>query len=186
MTTTALAKPIATDEWAVLQMLASTIFESHLYPGIGSTAGAAVVLLTARDLGIPYTAALQGIHMINGKPSISPALAWGIIRASGQLKSYSIVDFIDDKGEPGCTVTMERIGWEPYTITITVEDARRAGILKPGGGWEAWPANMTRWRAIGFVEDIVFPDLLFGIRRSDEFGAEIDQQGNVIIEAEAA
>ena len=182
--TTALAKTIQPDEWAMIQMMSMTIFESHAFPGVSSPATAAVLLLTARDLGIPYSAALQGIDMINGKPSVRPALVWAIIRASGLLESFTVKDHTDAKGIPtACTVTLTRKGDQPYSVTVTMEDAQRAGLVKPNSGWTSWPANMLRARALGFVEDIVFPDLLYGIKRSDEYGADEAARELVIEEA---
>ena len=59
----------------------------------------------------------------------------------------------------------------------------KAGLIKAGGNWEKYGANMLRWRAIGFVTDVVFPDLLAGMKRADEYGGQIDTDGNVVSEA---
>jgi len=185
--TTALAKPLQPDEWGMLQALATTIFESHLFPSASSPSAAAAIMLTGRDLGVGYAAALQGITMIKNKVTISPALAWGIITASGQLEDWNIGDLTDAKGNAtGCLVTMKRLHGNSYSVLYTVEDAARAGLVKPDSNWISYPANMCRWRAIGFCADILFPDLLFGIRRYDELGGNITPDGEIIFEEAAA
>ena len=59
-------------------------------------------------------------------------------------------------------------------------DAERAGVIKPGSGWEKYPANMLRWRAIGFCADVVFGDVIGGLKRADELGADLTPDGDVI------
>jgi hypothetical protein len=39
---------------------------------------------------------------------------------------------------------------------------------------------MLLWRCVGFVADVVCPDLLGGLKRADEYGAAIDPGGDVI------
>ena len=67
-----------------------------------------------------------------------------------------------------------------YTLTYTMDDARRAGLVKPDSAWETYPANMLRWRAIGFWLDVVMPDIIGGMKRADEFGAVVDANGDVV------
>jgi hypothetical protein len=39
---------------------------------------------------------------------------------------------------------------------------------------------MLRWRCIGFVIDVLFPDVCGGLKRADEFGATVDEEGNIV------
>jgi hypothetical protein len=92
-----------------------------------------------------------------------------------------IEDIKDSKGEPErCRVWMKRDNGFEYTVEFSMADAKRAGLIKPGGGWESYPANMLRWRAIGFCADVVFPDLIGGLKRADELGADLTSGGDVI------
>ena len=184
MTTTALARsPMDVGEWGLILTVAQSVADSHLFPQAGTPSAAASILLAARDLGISYLAALQGLQMIQGKLTISPALAWGIVTASGELDDYTIDDLADGAGNAvGCRVWMKRRNGKDYAVVWTVEDAKRAGLVKPGGAWVSYPANLCRWRAVGFVIDVLFPDLLLGLKRADEFGATVDASG-VVIEA---
>jgi hypothetical protein len=74
---------------------------------------------------------------------------------------------------------MKRSNGFAYSVEFTIDDAKQAGLVKPDSAWEKYPANMLRWRAVGFCADVVFPDILGGLKRTDELAA-VDEQGNVI------
>jgi hypothetical protein len=104
-----------------------------------------------------------------------------MIHSSPVCAGVKIEDLSNDKGEPtGCRVWMKRTNGLEYTVTWTMADARQAGVVKPGSGWDHYPANMLRWRAIGFCADVVFPDVIGGMKRADEYGADLTPDGDVI------
>jgi hypothetical protein len=173
-TTTALTKPITPDTWSLIQAVAPAAHASRLF-GTASPEQAMLIMLYGHELGLPITAAFGNIYLIDGKLSIAPKLALGLIYQSGLLTKLDIQE------QPNaCTVTIQRRGQQPYTLTYTLDQAKRAGVVKPGSGWDKYEANMLRWRAIGFCSDIVFPDVIAGLSRADEFGAVIDVEGNVV------
>ena len=61
-----------------------------------------------------------------------------------------------------CSVTLGR-GDERITCTYTVDDARKAGLVKTGGAWERYGRQMLRWRAIGDALRLIAPDLVMGL-----------------------
>jgi hypothetical protein len=92
-----------------------------------------------------------------------------------------IENIINDEDKPwACKVWMRRVGGFEYTAIFTMDDAKRAGLIKPEGGWDKYPANMLRWRAIGYCADIVFPDVIGGMLRPEELGATVNIEGEVI------
>lgn len=173
-----LARPrdISPGVMAMIMSLAPVIHQSRLF-GVASLEQAATVMLKGHELGLPLTAAFELIHIVQGKPSLSPRGALAIIMSSGLLAELMI-----DEQTDSCTVTMKRTNGFTYTTSFTMDDARRAGVIKDGGGWQSYPANMLRWRAIGFCADVVFPDVLAGMKRADEFGAPITPNGDVIVQ----
>lgn len=180
--TTALAKPqrLTPEIWKMIEAVAPTMHQSRLF-GVSSPEQAAAIMLRGYELGLPLTASFEFIQMIQGKPSLSPKGALAIAQNSGELEEFKVEDFTDSQGTPTkCRVTGKRRGGMPYTIEITMDDARRAGLVKPGSGWESWPANMLRWRTVGFFLDVLMPDITGGMKRSDEYGAEITPAGDVI------
>ena len=160
--------------------LAPTFKESRLF-GVATDAQAATICLKGYELGLSLTASFELIHVIDSKPAISPRGALALILNSPLLENLEIKDENDDKGAPwACTVTMKRKNGFSYTARFTMDDAKRAGLIKAGSGWEKYPANMLRARAIGYCADVVFPDVLGGLKRADEFGANLDTGGNVV------
>lgn len=134
-----------------------------------------MIMAKGFELGMPITAAFELIQVIQGKPTLSPRGALALVQASGLLERMDIQE------QPGaCTVTMKRRWGDSYTLTWTLDDAKKAGIVKTDGAWETYPANMLRWRAIGFVIDVLFSDVTGGLKRADEFGAAINAEGDVV------
>jgi ribosomal protein L37AE/L43A len=86
-------------EFMALAMMARTLAGSGIIPSAlrGKPADVLVVLLTARDLQIPATTALSQIHVIDGKPTLSPKLLSARVQRMGMgrivqaYKSESLV-----------------------------------------------------------------------------------------------
>jgi len=144
--------------------------------GVASKEQAAAIMLKGYELGLSLSGSFEYIHIVEGKPSLSPRGALALILGSPLNGGVKITE------EPGkCTVWMKRAdnGFE-HTVTWTMDDAQKAGVIKPKSGWEHYPANMLRWRAVGFCADVVFPDLTGGMKRADEYGADLTPDGDVI------
>lgn len=73
------------DEFLTLCQLARVYSQSGIVPRAlkGKPADVLVVLMTGRDLGIPLTAALRKVYVIEGQPSIAPQLKLSLIRKKG-------------------------------------------------------------------------------------------------------
>jgi hypothetical protein len=176
---TALSSPrdVSPGLWNMIQSIAPTVHQSRMF-AVASPEQAQMIMLKGYELGLPLTAAFEFIHIVQNRPTLSPRGALALIQQSGLLAELQIEDTPD-----ACTVTMQRL--QPrfsYSCSFSLEDAKRASLIKPDGAWTSYPANMLRWRAIGFCADVVFPDVLAGMKRADEFGATIDLNGDVIQE----
>jgi hypothetical protein len=166
--------------WQMINEIAPVCHKSRLF-GVSSAEAAAAIMLKGYELGLGITTAFEYISVIQGRTSLKPIGAWALVLNSGELENWSIEDEDDDNGNPfACTVMLIRKGGAKYMSRITMDDARRSGHIKEGSGWESYPANMLRWRALGFAIDVVFPDVQGGMKRADEFGATVDAEGNVI------
>ena len=149
--------------------------------GVSNAEQAAAIMLKGYELGLGLTASFEFVQVVQGKPTLSPRGMLALIQTSPECAGIKVVDDVDPKGQPySCTVTMKRRNGFEYTTSFTMDDAKRAGVVKPDGAWTTYPANMLRWRAIGFCADVVFPDLIGGMKRSDELGANISPSGDVI------
>jgi hypothetical protein len=169
----------------VIQSLAPIVQASRMF---GVTAEqAAVVMLKGHELGIGLATAFEFIHVIDGKPSISPKGMMALIHGSGQV-DVRVTRLPEDKSKPlvgyECHMKRRDSGFE-YTARFTLEDAKKAELIKPHGNWDKYPENMCMWRAIGFAADVVCPDLGGGMYRPEELGAVVDSDGEPVIEGTA-
>jgi hypothetical protein len=173
-------QPLTPSIWQMIMAVAEPIHKSRLF-GTSSPEQAAATMLKGYEMGLSLTSSFELIHVIQGKAGLSPRGALALIQQSPLCAKLEIEDIQDDQGNPwACTVTMERTNGFSYTSTVTMADAQRAGLVKKGSGWENWPANMLRWRAVGFCADVVFPDVIGGMKRTDELGADLDQGGEIV------
>ncbi len=161
--------------WQDIKDQATVLVRSGLLPASVRTAEAAVaIIMTGREMGIGPMQSFAGIHVIEGKPSISPQLMLSQIRRSGLLVAMKVEDL-----DGACRVTLQRRGEEQYSVTYTLDEAKRAGLLTKLN-WQRYQANMLRWRAIGYAADVVFPDVVRGYNLPDEMGAITGPDGEVL------
>ena len=166
------------DMWRMIAEIAPTMAQSRLF-GVATPEQAASIMLKGYELGLSLTASFEFIHIIDGKPGLSPRGALALIQQDTNFGGLEVKDITDTNGQPyACRVTMTRKNGFSYTVEFNMEDAKRADLVKKSGGWEKYPANMLRWRAIGYAADVVFPDVLGGMKRVDELGGAITSKGD--------
>jgi hypothetical protein len=143
-------------EFQILQVLAKNASASGLYNGVGSEQKILMVLLAARELGIPPMQALNGgLWNIQGKIEISARLMTSMIRRCG----HSInVKMISDKE---CILEGTRTdNGDSFSASFTIEEAQRAGLVRPGSNWIKYPQDMLYARAISRLARRLFPDVI--------------------------
>jgi hypothetical protein len=164
----------------MIQAIAPTMHQSRLF-GVTSPDQAAAILLKGYELGLSFTASFEFLQVVQGKTAMIPRGALAMILNSPLCAGVKIDDLKDNAGSPtGCTVWMKRTNGFEYTVTWTMTDAIKAGVVKPESGWASYPGNMLRWRAVGFCADVVFPDVIGGMKRADELGADLTPEGDVV------
>lgn len=174
-------RPLTPQVWQMIEAIAPTIHSGRLLLGQGNADTAASIMLKGYELGLPLTAAFDLIHVIQGKPGLSPRGALAILHDSPVKAELKITRLTDDKGKfVGYEAYGKRTNGFEFTARFTMEDAARAGLVKKDSGWEKYPENMCLWRAIGFMSDVVFPDVLSGMKFADQLGAELTPDGDVI------
>ena len=81
-----------------------------------------VAVQTGAELGLKPMQSLQGISVINGRPSI-----WGDAMRALVISHPEFEDLHEDKQDTYCTVTLKRRGRSAVVTTFTMEDAKKAG-----------------------------------------------------------
>ena len=156
-------------------------FHACRWYGLTSPEQAIVVMTKAVELGLPFTAAFDFIDVIEGRPSLKPIGALALIHRNGRFDVK-----IDDSTPDRCTVWMRRrdTGFE-HTVTYTVDDAKAAGLIKPGKDGAAWSrflTDMLRNRAVGRCARIVAPDVLAGLYLTTDL--QHDVPADVVVDGE--
>lgn len=113
------------------------------YFGIKSSEEAAIKLMYGIEMGLPALQALMGVNVIQGRPTMSANLIASLIKRSGRY-NYIISSWTDRECVIQFRENLEKIGESSFTI----EDAKRAGLLRNGGNWEKYPKAMLFARAI--------------------------------------
>lgn len=133
----------------------------------GKPANVMVAVQWGAEIGLGPLQALQGIAVVNGRPTIWGDAALALVR--GHPACVSVREGVDGDGDARtgwCEVT--RRGEEPQRRTFSVDDAKKAGLWGKQGPWQQYPARMLQLRARGFALRDVFPDALRGVITTEE------------------
>lgn len=180
-------RPIVPDGPDQLYTLAKMIYASGLQPKEMKTPEmVAVAIMAGAEIGLMPMQSLQGIAVINGRPSIWGAVAMAIVRRSGQMESIKewleIIpvfkqEITDKNGEVKTILREERIAHcvvkrvdeEAVESTFSISDAMKAGLWgKSQTPWQTYPDRMLKMRARAFAFRDVFPDVLSGLYLREE------------------
>lgn len=136
---------------------AQMFLKSGLLPASIKTVEQVITLAAmGEQLGISPIAAINGIDVIQGRPSIKPDLMLALIYKSRELEDLQVTD----DGET-CTVVMTRKGMTPHTEKFSMKDAAAMNLLGKDN-WRKQPGVMRKKRAIAAAARIVFPDVIWG------------------------
>jgi len=127
--------------------------ESGMFPDIKTAAQAVVKIQAGAEMGIPPFAAMSGIHIIQGKPTVGAGLMAANVKGSGKY-DYRVVE----STEKVCSIDFyqgkEKIG----NSTFTIEDAKKAQTKN----LDKFPKNMLFARAISNGVKWYTPDVFAG------------------------
>jgi hypothetical protein len=163
--------PTNLDEaWRISQTLAESSLLPEQYRGKPANVLAAFYM--AADLGISGMQAMREIYVVKGKPGSSSALKTALVRQSPDCLMWELVESTPLKAT---FKTQRRGDAKPTVLTFTIEQAKTAGLYpgKPDSAWNSYPENMLRARAASFLADLVYPDVVKGLKTKEELD-EVD------------
>lgn len=136
-----------------LMSMAKAFAESGLFTDTKTAAQAIVKIQAGQEIGIPPFAAMTGIHIIQGKPTIGAGLIASRVKGSGKY-NYKVIQ----QDEKACSIDFyegkEKIG----NSTFTIEDAKKAQTKN----MDKHPRNMLFARAISNGVKWYCPDVFSG------------------------
>lgn len=168
-----------------MKEISSIMYQSGMFSDTKSAAQIFVKVMAGSELGFKPFAAITGIAMIQGKPSIGANLIAAAIKANPKYR-YKIVEHNQQTCKLEC---LERVDdeWESMGISeFSMEDAKTAGLTGKSV-WKSYPKAMLFARAISQAARFFFADVFLGstVYTAEELGAtETDEFGASAIDVE--
>lgn len=133
-----------------IMTIAKSFAESGMFADCKSMAQAAVKIQAGKEFGIQPFAAMSGIHIIQGKPTIGAGLMAARVKGFGKY-DYKVIEHSDKICSIEYFQGKESIG----VSTFTIEDARKAGTKN----LDKFPKNMLFARAMSNGVKWFTPDI---------------------------
>lgn len=151
--------------------------QSGMFPTMKHEAEAVVKILAGREFGLGPMAAMNGINVVDGKPTLSANLI------AGQIKRHPSYDYaVLRRDETGCELQFFEFTSPGDSRTRTIlgkisfekKDAERAGLLGKQN-WKKYPRDMYFARCLTAGARTYCPDVLGGspIYTAEELGADM-------------
>lgn len=148
--------------WQLAERLATATILPPAYRQRPADAFAAILL--GRDLGLSPMQSMLGIHVIDGKPSVSAQTAVALVKRSPLCEYFTCIET-----SPRAAVyeTKRQKEPTPTRLAYTIEDAARAGLVNKQN-WKSHPAAMLRARCSYQLARDVYPDVVANLYDPDE------------------
>lgn len=143
--------------------LAKAFANGRLYSKFATPEAIFTIIVKARELGLKITTALDGFHIIEGKPSASADMIRALAERHPDCEYFRL---ITSTAESATWETKHRRHPDPTTYTYTVVEARQAGLR--GGNWEKRPRDMVTKTAASKLARIVYPGATLGLYCPEE------------------
>jgi hypothetical protein len=160
-----------------LQRAADALHKSGYFADVKSQAQAVVKVMAGAELGLPPFASMTGIHIIQGKPVVGANLIATMVKNSGRY-DYKIAK-ADGKE---CVIDWFENGKKVGESAFTFAEAEQAKLTGKDV-WKAYPSDLLFARAISRGARRFAPGIFGGspIYTPEELGADVDEEGNVIV-----
>jgi len=133
--------------------MAEAFASSGMFTDAKQMGQAFVKIQAGQEIGIPPFAAMSGIHIIQGKPTLGAGLIASAIKGSGKY-DYRVIEMT----EKTCSINFFQGTEEIGNSTFTIEDAKKA-LTK---NIDKFPKNMLFARAISNGVKWFCPDVFSG------------------------
>lgn len=160
-------------EMAEMERAAMALFQSKFFSDTTSQAQAIVKVMAGHEIGIGPFASMNGIHVIQGKPTYGANILAAKVKGSGKY-DYRVLEI----SEQNCVVEFFQGTQSLGKSSFSIEDAKKSGTKNI----DKFPRNMLFARAISNGIKWFTPDVLGGVTAyvPEEFGAVVDDDGSII------
>jgi len=123
------------------RMTASAFYQSGMFPNLKNEAQAFVLILAGAEMGVGPMEAVQGIVLIQGKPTMSANLLAALVKRHPRY-DYRVLDH----SEKVCRIEFLQDGEVNGVSEFTLDDAAKAGLS--GQTWKKYPDALLFARAL--------------------------------------
>lgn len=138
------------------------------------------IICAGMELGLPPMAALRGLYTVHGRTALESKTKAALCIQKGAAVYFKRVEFTPDATT---WETLRRGASEPQRMRYTRQEAIDAFLApgKPSGGgatvagkegpWRQFTQRMISHRALGWLCDDVYPDIVMGVATAEDFDA---------------
>lgn len=151
------------DPLGAVEKLGDWMAKSGLFGCEKAEQGRVLAMICMTERKSP-TAILRTYHLVGGKLSKKAMAAFAEFRRAGGK-----VRWIQTGDEPGAKEASAVFSWEgnDTTWSYSLDDATRAGLVRPNSGWVLRPGNMLRSKVISNALGALAPEIFAGEDESD-------------------
>ena len=174
------ARGVEVRDLAELRTMGELFARSGYFKDARDAAQACVKMQAGLELGIGPAQSMSGVHIVEGKPTLSSTLIASLIKRSGRY-TYRVTKHDDNE----CSIAFYEQGQQIGVSTFTWKDAEQAGLTR-NPTWGRYRRNMLFARAISNGARWHTPDVFGGaVYTPDELdsGAEPAKAVEPIVEA---
>jgi hypothetical protein len=149
--------------------LADMLAASSIVPKdfVGKPGNIIVAIQWGAEVGLKPMQAMQGIAVVNGRPTIWGDAALALVLASPVCKD--VLEFYEGDGDDYKAVCIaQRHGKEDKRQEFSIKDAKAAGLFGKQGPWTQYRDRMLQMRARSFGLRDQFADVLKGMSIREE------------------
>jgi hypothetical protein len=127
------------------------------------------IVCAGMELGFAPMAALRSLYVVNGRTALEAKAKAALCRQRGAALYFKKVE---DTDKAVAWETHRRGDPSPSVSRFTIEDAKQANLLGKDGPWRNYPRRMMSWKALGFLCDDTYPDIMLGVATKEDFDDE--------------
>lgn len=141
-----------------MQTMCQKLMKTPHYAKMGPE-GIFAVMAKAKSMNVnPLDALNGGMYYVKGKVEMSGQMMLALIRQAG----HSVT--MDPKStQTNVTMHGKRVdNGDTWTVSFSVDDAKKAGTYSDGGVWNKYPQVMCSWRCVSMLGRFLFSDVIKG------------------------
>jgi RecT family len=147
--------------YSEMEQMAEAIAASGLF-GMKDKNSVLALMAVAQSEGLHPATAARDFHIIQGRPALKADAMLARFQNAGGKVEWK--EYTDEK----VTGLFSHPNGGELSVSWTIEQAQRIGLVKPGSGWQKFPRAMLRSRCISEGIRSVFPGSVTGFYTPEE------------------